>query len=338
MTVDKQRKYRFLELKHIVKEFILVNKIALRSKQLQKPTGRQPVFVAMVDGSALHGGMCDRFKGIITLYAYCKYHNLPFRIKYTYPFKLEDYLQPASYDWVLKDGEYTDNPKYCRALYMRKEYLARRLLNLHTGKQVHFYGNRDSLDYVNRYFSDRNGSDVPPFTWGQLFRELFQPGPALEERIQSVFSYLGKDYDAAVFRFQNLLGDFQEYHFKPLADKQKAERLMEKCLDAIRTLKQGMGNRSLLVTSDSVTFLKRASQLDGVYIIPGALVHMDGCRQVSQDHKFEIYLKSFVDFYMLSNAQKIYRIGTSYMYPSEFPVYAAKVRDIPFESIEISEE
>lgn len=37
---------------------------------------------------------CATDKGIITLYAYCKYQNLPFRIRYTYPFRLEDYLSP----------------------------------------------------------------------------------------------------------------------------------------------------------------------------------------------------------------------------------------------------
>ena len=35
----------------------------------------------------------------------------------------------------------------------------------------------------------------------------------------------------------------------------------------------------------------------------------------------------------LSEARKIYRVGTSYMYPSEFPVYAAKVHHVPFENI-----
>lgn len=49
----------------------------------------------------------------------------------------------------------------------------------------------------------------------------------------------------------------------------------------------------------------------------------------------KLVLKSGLDFYMLSEAQKIYRIGTPYMYPSEFPVYAAKVHGIPFESITI---
>lgn len=327
-------KYRLIELKHILKEHVLVRKIASRSKALGKPAAGRPVYVAMVDGSAKHGGMCDRFKGMITLYAYCIHRGLPFRIKYTYPFRLEDYLSPAAYDWTLKDGEYTDNPEYCRVLYMRKEYLARRLLNLKTDKQVHFYSNRDCLDRINAAFASENDT-AECMTWGGLFRELFKPGPVLEERIKSIKAGLGDDYYAAVFRFQNLLGDFKEYHFKAINDKDKAEQLIEKCLDALRKLKTENGDRALLVTSDSVTFLKRASQIDGVHIIPGTLVHMDGGKNNISSDKYEIYLKSFLDFYVLSEAQKIYRIGTSYMYPSEFPVYAAKVHDIPFASIEI---
>ena len=91
----------------------------------------------------------------------------------------------------------------------------------------------------------------------------------------------------------------------------------------------------MLVTSDSVTFLKRAVQLEGVHIIPGTLTHIDGNKRQAVKDPFEVYLKSFVDFYMLTDARKIYRIGTPQMYPSEFPVYAAKVNGIPFESITI---
>lgn len=68
-------KYRLIELKHILKEHVLVRKIASRSKALGKPAAGRPVYVAMVDGSAKHGGMCDRFKGMITLYAYCRHRG-----------------------------------------------------------------------------------------------------------------------------------------------------------------------------------------------------------------------------------------------------------------------
>ena len=65
------KKYKLLELRHRVKEVILATRIALKSNELGKPVSRQPLHVAMVDGESFHGGMCDRFKGIISLYAYC---------------------------------------------------------------------------------------------------------------------------------------------------------------------------------------------------------------------------------------------------------------------------
>lgn len=326
------RKYKLLEWRHRVKEVFLAGRIALKSHALCRPTGLEPLYVAMVDGESFHGGMCDRFKGILSLYAYCKYHGFPFRIRYTYPFKLEDYLSPAAYDWTLREGEYTDNPLYSRILYMRGEHLATRLLALRTRRQIHFYSNRDCLALVNAAYAQAGQA---AYDWGELYRELFRPGPVLAGRIQSVKEELGNDYYAAVFRFQNLLGDFHEYHFKSLGDTEEAEKLINRCLDALRRLKAIHGNRALLVTSDSVTFLQRVRQLEGVHIIPGTLIHMDGNKRHLPKDTFEVYLKSFLDFYMLSEAQKIYRIGTSYMYPSEFPVYAAKVHNIPFERITI---
>ena len=97
---------------------------------------------------------CATDKGIITLYAYCKYQNLPFRIRYTYPFRLEDYLSPAVYDWTLREREYTDNPLYSRVLYMRGEHMATRLLQLKiTSRQIHFYSNRDCLEPINAAYA-----------------------------------------------------------------------------------------------------------------------------------------------------------------------------------------
>ena len=325
------RKYKLLELKHRFKECFLAARIMLKSESLGKPKGGKPACIAMVDGEAYHGGLCDRFKGIISLYAYCKCSGLPFRIRYTYPFRLEDYLAPAAYDWTLHEGEYTDNPFYSRILYMRGEHLATRLLKLKPTRQVHFYTNRDLLDRINE--TCRKGS--APFDWGELYRELFKPAPVLEERLRLMKEETGSDYYAAVFRFQNLLGDFHEYRYHSLADPAESERLILKCLDAIRRLKASCADIPLLVTADSVTFLKRAVQLEGVHIIPGTLTHIDGNKNQAIKNPFEVYLKSFVDFYMLIGAQKIYRIGTPQMYPSKFPVYAAKVNGIPFESITI---
>ena len=303
------RKYTLLELRHRLKEIFLSVRIAIKSKALRKPHTNKPVYIAMIDGEAYHGGMCDRFKGIISLYAYCKYKELPFRIKYTYPFRLEDYLSHATYDWTIKENEYTDNPFYCRVLYMRGEYLAKRLLNLKSKKQVHFYTNRDCLTVINEAYAV-NGKG---YDWGKLFCELFKPGKILESHIKSMKKELGDNYYAAVFRFQNLLGDFQEYHYNAIENKAEQDILIRKCIDAIKKLKEKHKDKACLVTSDSITFLKRASLIEGVSIIPGTLVHMDGQKHQARKGSFNIYLKSFIDFYMLTEAQKIYSVGTSYM-------------------------
>lgn len=328
------RKYRQLELRHSFKELMLATQIALKSKERGRPVMDRPACVAMVDGMAYHGGMCDRFKGIVSLYAYCKHHGIPFRIRYTYPFRLEDYLSPAAYDWILDDNEYTDNPLYSRVLYMRGEHLARRLLGLKVTRQVHFYTNRDLLERINDVLRGENQTNR--YDWGELFRELFRPCEGLRNRIDAIKRNIGGDYCAAVFRFQNLLGDFHEYRYKELAGEDEKEALVVKCLDAISELKKRHGDKALLVTSDSAAFLQRVSQIEGVHIIPGKLIHIDQVSgEADGDTGREAYMKSFLDFYVLSEAQKIYRVGTSYMYPSEFPVYAAKVHGIPFESIEI---
>lgn len=335
MATYTGKKYKMLELRHRVKELMLWVKIAIKSPYMQRPSSEEPLLIAMVDGESFHGGLCDRFKGIISLYAYCKKHHYPFRIRYTFPFRLEDYLLPADYDWTLKEGEYTDHPRYCRVLYMRGEHYAKRLLNLHVKKQIHFYTNRDLLSRINEAYrnaeSDDNGYD-----WGELFRELFRPGDVLQERLNCIAMQTGNDYDAAVFRFQNLLGDFKEYHFKALAEESEAESLLVQCLDYVQRLKTASPHRLLLVTSDSVTFLNRVSQISGVYVIPGTLTHMDSAKHsTGSSDSLEHHIKSFLDFYMVSNARKIYRVGTPIMYPSQFPVYAAKVNNRPFESVTI---
>ena len=234
-------------------------------------------------------------------------------------------------DAMKREGAEADLIIMCAAV---ADYRPKNVAPLKMKKQVHFYSNRDLLNHVNEAYAKENGSNKP-FDWGDLFCELFKPGKELQSRMNAIKKSIGGDYYAAVFRFQNLLGDFHEYHFKALNDKEKEEKLITTCLDAIKKLIAEHGNRPLLVTADSTTFLKRAAQIDGVHIIPGTLIHMDGQKHYDTANQHETHLKSFLDFYMLSGAQKIYRIGTKQMYRSQFPVYAAKVHDIPFESIEI---
>ena len=47
-----------------------------------------PCIIFMADGRCPHGGIVDRFKGIVTMYALSKVNTLPFYINYTSPFNI----------------------------------------------------------------------------------------------------------------------------------------------------------------------------------------------------------------------------------------------------------
>jgi len=51
------------------------------------------------------------------------------------------------------------------------------------------------------------------------------------------------------------------------------------------------------------------------------------------DHSYELYEKTFVDFFLIANASHIYRLETRWVRNSGFPYAAAKIYDHPFHSI-----
>lgn len=311
--------YRRLELRHIWRELILTAKYGIFT--FKKNVPRQ-FHISMIDGKCYQGGMCDRFNNIISLYAFCKQRDLEFKIFYVSPFPLLNYLIPNKYNWVIDSDELTFNLFESRFLYTVGEYKARRLLSIKTDKQIHFYGNRNLLELLN---SEGNTD----YKWGTLFKELFKPVPKVEKQIQLLREMIGGEYISAVFRFQQLLGDFAEYKFPTLKTVKEKNELIDKCASALLELQKRNEGRRILVASDSVTFLEYVSNIKGVYIIPGRVVHID----VTKGENYEVYMKSFLDFFMISESIKVYGMGTEQMYSSSFPMYAAKVNDIPFERV-----
>lgn len=280
------------------------------------------VFMATNTKGFYLGGMADRFKGMVSTYAWCKQRNADFRIRHIYPYELADYLEPAQYDWRLRDGEFTTCIWDSTLMRARGEYGRRLVRKSLRKKQIHYYGNYDFLHYINE-------TGKTNYSWGELFKELFKPGKRLAEEIEHKKNEIGESYISAVFRFQNLLGDFKEYRFSSLSDEEKKEELIQKCLNGLLELQKKYPQKPILVTSDSTTFITRASKLPGIHIIEGKRVHPGS----NAGADYDTYLKSFVDFYMLAGSEKIFRLCAPGMYPTEFPLYAAKVNDIPFERI-----
>lgn len=278
--------------------------------------------VVMVDGRCTHGGLADRIRGIATIYDYCKEKGIPFYLHYVYPFKLENYLEPNQCNWRIAEDQISYHPEEALPIQLQAHLLPNKLHRLYLNHLISKYPGRQLHIYSNALFADNRFS--------QNFKELFRPTLRLQEAISEQSAHIGKPYIAMVFRFQQLLGDFKEDGYRILtAPEQKA--LIEKCINKVEELHSTHHpDQKVLVTSDSITFLETIrKQKDYVSIIPGKIVHMD----YTSDAEYETYMKSFVDLFMLSEAEKIYLFQTGDMYHSGFAKRAVKINNRPYEEI-----
>jgi hypothetical protein len=202
-------------------------------------------------------------------------------------------------------------------------------LNFRNKTQIHVY------NFGGGYISDLNKKYNTDYTFSALFEELFKPGLVLSQQIEMAKSMIKEPYISVTYRFQSLLGDFYEgKHFKDKGlefnDEQK-NNLIEQSINALKHIQKRHPNMPVLVTSDSSTFLSIASNIEKIHIIPGKVVHMDFTFNETET----TYMKSFLDLYMISNAEKIYRVSGKGLYETGFPKFAALMTDKEIEFIEL---
>ncbi len=273
------------------------------------------------------GGLSDRLRGIISIYAECKKQKLPFKIIFE-PLHLQDYLIPNNYNWQMDQKDICWDTKkvypctiltYNKNLNNKAQYIAQkkmlRYFSKKRYKQIHIYSN---MAIAENNFS-------------ALFNELFRPSDKLQEQLDYHLNELGgkREYISLTFRFRQLLGDFKEGgYILPLSQR---EDYIQKCIKGVEYLHSLFPNERILVTSDSETFLKRLTSLDYIYTIPGTIVHMGFTFDASQD----TYMKSFVDYFMLSYAKKVYQMTDKFLFKSGFPHRAAMLNNAPYEEIKL---
>ena len=288
----------------------------------------EPMIIYMVQPeTTFSGGLSDRLRGITSIYAECKRQNLPFRIVFA-PLHLQDYLVPNQYDWQIDSKDVCWDTKqvypctiltYNNNLHNKAQlYAQKRILNYYLKKhygQIHIYSNMAIADKE----------------FGALFKELFRPSEKLQKLIDYHLIQLGgaRKYISLTFRFRQLLGDFKEGG--NILPESEREDYIKKCIKGVEALHSIYPYEDVLVTSDSGTFLERLSALDYVYVIPGAVVHMGFTFDANQD----TYMKSFVDFFMLSNAKKVFQMTDKLLFRSGFPQRAAMLNNAPYEEIRL---
>lgn len=278
--------------------------------------------VFMVDGKIPHGGMFDRLKGSITIYAIAKVLKKNFKIYFDNPFNLKDYLSPNQYDWTIDKVDLLFTFPAARPIRAYGEYQSPQRLFKNRKGETHYYYGYNSLDKINEYFGTS-------FEWGELYRELFAPKPFLKDLIEKYKADIGKDYIVVHLRFLNLLGDKVETAINPELPLEEKEILMKKCFEQIESLEKKHQMRVMLA-SDSMKFIEYVrSKNENIYVVPGEVKHIDTAGDTNTDEN----LKMFLDYYLIAGAQKVYNIVGKGMWKSAFSEYPAMIGNTSFERI-----
>lgn len=298
------------------------------SHDAPESTSSEPTVVFMADGYRHHGGLADRLRGIITTYQYCKEHALQFRINFTSPFRLEQYLEPADYDWRLRPGELTFNSSQCHPVYLMTT------CDFYPAREIAFQ-RRQLASALSAPFVQAHVNTVyycADDEFGALFCELFRPAQCVSVRLEELLRGIDPEhgYVTVSTRFLELLGDFKEpkTERQPLLESEKLA-LMERCVSQIEKIHSECG-KSVVLTSDSAGFLAyAASKLPYCRYAPGEVAHIDG----AEGHQGDADLKTFVDFFAVKGAEKSYLLVSGDMYNSNFSRRAAMAGSHDFEVI-----
>lgn len=280
--------------------------------------------IYMVDGTEYNPGLCDKLRGILSIYSLCK-SNLKFKINWTFPFDLTAYLIPNRYDWTINSQliKYCENTRPvvidCAPDLLFQELIDRLTFYKRIRKspysQIHVYSNIIVNKNKFKFY----------------FNELFTPALKLSDALQPHRAALGNNYISFSLRFMELLGDFkdQEGISKPLPPVEQT-RLIEKCVSKLISVldEQPKGTKAF-VASDSKTFIDIISKRDSrVYVVPGDIVH------VRYKGSENAYLKAFVDLFLIKEAKTQYLLRTGLMYNSGFPRFASWIGNNDFRLIE----
>jgi len=278
------------------------------------------LIIYMADGKKYHGGLTDRINGMVFLYKFCIDNNYKFKIFFNHPFKLDEYIIPNEYNWIIESDKMIYNKRYSEPIClincdMKYQNLLINNINNTSKKQFHVYTNQR----YNKIYHQN------------LFNILFKPTQKLHEALIKHLQNIGNNFISISYRFQNLLGDFPERRSSALS-VEKQEMLINRCLAVIPVIKRKHLNvKNILITSDSMKFRERALFYNYVYIVPGIRIHTD---IIVSDDKGG-YLESFLDFYLIANAEKAYSAHSKIMYGGKFAKIAAEVNNKPYEEINI---
>lgn len=287
-------------------------------------SSKMVVFVVTAE-TTFNMGLADRLRGVTSVYNVCKNLGVPFRLHFKVP-NLIDYLEPNQYDWRVDEAE---------ICYDIKEVYPCTLLTFHSNlnDKLQSFAQRKIMEhYIKKHYRQihiHTNMVASENEYGALFKELFKPTPLLQKQIDNHLRAIGGkgSYFAMVFRFRQLLGDLKEGG--KILPKDERESYIQQALKCVEREHDNHPKEKILVTSDSKTFIQHVGQFPYVYTLPGEVVHMGFTTNADK----MTYLKSFLDYYMLSYARLVILVRDKQMYHSGFALRAAKLNDAVYKEV-----
>lgn len=273
----------------------------------------------IIDPDIKHPGLADRFKAIVGLFYVAQMSGFDFKIIFNHPFHLADYLSVNRYNWIADESELSYSYRNVRLIAYNGSGKIPKLRK--SVKQYHVYC------YIGYDILSSNHVLNAESVWRSLYLELFKPSCALRECLSryrlEAFSYI-----AVHLRFVNALENFEGDQFNTLTEVGR-ENLIQRCLKGIKRIIEENANKKIVIFSDSRVFLERVKVLP-VMVLDGEVGHISFTESSS-----EVVMKTFVDFYTISNASRVIRILAPEMYNTVFSYYAAVVGGIIPEELNV---
>jgi len=272
-------------------------------------------------GFDFHGGLADRMKGLVSVYKACKELGKEYKVLHTLPYPLEKYLEPNQVNWIIREEDVVYNMNAVSPHWLRHSHYP-------DENKYHYWRLKKLLNSTRTLHVYSNAIMVSDEEFKSLFHELFKPSFILKNAIEQNLKDIGRKYISLSYRFTHLLGDPIDVYLKELEEDEKL-KLIDKAISSIYKMHQLYPEHKLLVNSDSERFLSSVKDcnLNFIYINPGIPVHIDQNFNASDAD----YLKTFVDFFMISEAEKVFLIIIDEMRNSGFPKCAAMVGNKTFQ-------
>lgn len=276
----------------------------------------EPDVICMFCGNAPNGGLIDRLRGAVSTFQTCQHSGRSFKLHFTHPFTLTDYLVPNEYDWTITDQEVTFAPSQSQKLIVCSVYdspCERRQQQEAILSAVKSSKDRQLHVYTNAAF-------CYDYDFARSFNTLFKPSKRLQLRIDEIKKSIGASYVTVSARFCNCLDDFnEEVYCEPLSVAER-KLLLDNCMKKLKDIVERSPEKKLVICSDSSTFIGEANKHFDIITTPGTISHIGN----DDVHDYDYYEKTFLDFYIIAGANKTYLLKGPHMMKSGFP-YAASL-------------